>query len=56
MGSIILIVPILVFSVWMLSTTGRRVFEKKRAKGKLSLDTPLLDDDESEVGEGDADE
>ncbi len=36
MGSIILIIPIAVFSVWLLSTTGRRVLDKKRAQGKLA--------------------
>lgn len=36
MGSIILIVPILVFSVWLLKTTGKRVFERQRMNGKRS--------------------
>lgn len=31
MGSVILILPILVFSVWLLSTTGKRVFREKGA-------------------------
>jgi hypothetical protein len=36
MGTVILIVPILVFCVWLLSTTGKRVYETKKANGKLS--------------------
>lgn len=36
MGSIILIVPILMFSIWLLSTTGKRVLERKRTTGKLA--------------------
>jgi uncharacterized membrane protein len=36
MGSVILIVPMLVFSVWLLSTTGRRVFLKNRERAQLS--------------------
>jgi hypothetical protein len=36
MGSVVLIIPILVFSIWLLSTTGRRVFQEKRTTGKLA--------------------
>jgi hypothetical protein len=34
MGSLILIVPILAFTIWLLATTGKRVFLKTRNDGK----------------------
>jgi hypothetical protein len=39
MGSIILILPIFAFSVWLLATTGRRVFKQALASGRWM---PLL--------------
>jgi len=34
MGTLILILPILGFSIWLLATTGRRVVAETRATGK----------------------
>ena len=34
MGSLILILPILAFSIWLLATTGRRVVLRSRKDGK----------------------
>jgi hypothetical protein len=43
MGSIILILPIFAFSVWLLSTTGRRLVKETRANGRwLRLTVVLL--------------
>lgn len=34
MGSVILIVPIFAFSIWLLATTGRRVIKASMQKGR----------------------
>lgn len=37
MGTIVLIVPIVAFSIWLLGTTGKRVYATRKASGKLSV-------------------
>jgi hypothetical protein len=43
MGSVVLILPILAFSGWLLATTGRRVLRETRGNGQwLKLITVIL--------------